>query len=703
MGALDRLFRPRAVALIGASRDRYAVGGAILHNLLRAGFQGAIFPVNPKAEALHSLKCYPSVEAIPDPVDLAIIAVPRAAVVEALRACGRKGVGAAVIITAGYRETGAAGRALEEELVRVAREGGIRLVGPNCMGIMNMAPDVRLQASFSASLPPSGNVAFASQSGAVGEAMLALLQERGLGLSMFVSLGNKADVSSNDLLAEWGDDPSTAVILLYMESFGHPQKFLEVAARVTRHTPIIAVKAGRSAAGARAAASHTGALAGSDRAVDALLAQSGVIRAGTIEECFVYASALATQPLPAGPRVAIITNAGGPAILATDTAIASGLQMAALSDATTAALRAALPPEASVANPVDMIASAQAAQYSTVVQAVAADPGVDALIVIFTALETNQPGPVADAIIVATRGLAKPVLVCFMGTITDPSAVTHMREASLPVYTFGEDAARALAVMVQCQAARQRPLSAPPPLPVGAWDEVHALCATLQRQQRRQMTLAEAQRVLQWAGIPVLPWREVASSDDAAAALAGLSLPVVAKVSSSVIVHKSDVSGVRLSLGSAEAVHTAIDELLARARAVDPEATIVLQQQATTGVEVIAGAVRDPRFGPLLMCGLGGVFVEVLQDVSFGVHPLHGTDIQAMLRRLKAFPLLDGARGRPKADLQALEDILRRIEALMVACPAIAELDINPLFAAPVDGVTAAADARVTLKESDGA
>ena len=585
----------------------------------------------------------------------------------------------------------------------MAREGGIRLVGPNCMGIMNMAPDVRLQASFSASLPPPGNVAFASQSGAVGEAMLALLQERGLGLSMFVSLGNKADVSSNDLLAAWGDDPSTAVILLYMESFGHPQKFLEAAARVTRHTPIIAVKAGRSAAGARAAASHTGALAGSDRAVDALLAQSGVIRAGTIEECFVYASALATQPLPAGPRVAIITNAGGPAILATDTAIASGLQMAALSDATTAALRAALPPEASVANPIDMIASAQAAQYSTVVQAVVADPGVDALIIIFTALETNQPGPVAEAIVAATRGIEKPVLVCFMGTITDPSAVTHMREASLPVYTFGEDAARALAVMVQCQAARQRPLIAPPPLPGGAWDEVQALCATLQRQQRRQMTLAEAQRVLQWAGIPVLPWREVASSADAAAALAGLSLPVVAKVSSSVIVHKSDVGGVRLSLDSAEAVRTAIDELLARARAVDPEATIVLQQQATAGVEVIAGAVRDPRFGPLLMCGLGGVFVEVLKDVSFGVHPLHGTDIQAMLRRLKAFPLLDGARGQPKANLQALEDILRRLEALMVACPAIAELDINPLFAAPVDGVTAAADARVTLKDSDGA
>jgi acetyl coenzyme A synthetase (ADP forming)-like protein len=702
MGALDRLFRPRAVALVGASRDRYAIGGAILHNLIRAGFRGTIYPVNPRVEQLQGLTCYPSVDALPSPVDLAIIAVPRPAVIETLRACGRARIGAAVLITAGYRETGADGRALEDEVVEVARTCGIRLVGPNCMGIMNMADDVRLQASFSASLPVTGTIAFASQSGAVGEALLALLHDRGLGLSMFVSLGNKADVSSNDLLAEWGDDPATRVILLYMESFGHPQKFLDVAARVTRHTPVIAVKAGRSAAGARAAASHTGALAGSDGAVDALLAQSGVIRADTVEECVVYASALATQPLPAGPRVAVITNAGGPAILATDTAVACGLQIATLTNETTTSLRALLPPEASVRNPIDMIASAQAPQYEAVVTQVAADPGVDALIVIFTALETNQPAPVADAIIAATRGLAKPVLVCFMGTMTEGSGVTRLREAGLPVYTFGEDAARALSVMVRYQATRQRPADPPEPRPEGDWPAIAGLCETLTRQQRRQLTLAEAQRVLEWAGIPVWPWREVASAAEVPAALAGCTFPVVAKVSSATIVHKSDVGGVILGLDSCEAVSGAVSTLLERARVVDPVATVVLQQQAPAGVEVIAGAVRDPRFGPLVMCGLGGVFVEVFKDVSLGVHPLRRSDIQSMLRRLKAFPLLDGARGRPKADLVALEDILRRLDALMVACPAIAEVDINPLIAAPVGSLTAAADARVTLG-SDGA
>jgi acetyl coenzyme A synthetase (ADP forming)-like protein len=702
MGALDRLFRPGAVALVGASRDRYAIGGAILHNLIRAGFRGQIFPVNPRAGVLHGLTCYPSVDALPAPVDLAIIAVPRPAVIATLRACGRAHIGAAVLITAGYRETGPEGRGLEDELLQVARACGIRLVGPNCMGIMNMADDVRLQASFSASLPATGTIAFASQSGAVGEAMLALLHERGLGVSMFVSLGNKADVSSNDLLAEWGDDSATRVILLYMESFGHPQKFLDVAARVTRHTPVIAVKAGRSAAGARAAASHTGALAGSDSAVDALLAQSGVIRADTIEECLIYASALATQPLPAGPRVVVVTNAGGPAILATDTAMACGLQMATLSDETTAALRALLPAEASVRNPIDMIASAQAPQYEAVVRRVAADPGVDALIVMFTALETNQPTPVADAIIAATRGLAKPVLACFMGTMTDGSGVTRLREAGLPVYTFGEDAARALSVMVRYQTARQRPVVPPAPLPEGDWAAITALCDTLARRQRRQMTLADAQRVLAWAGIPVWPWREVSSVDEVPAALTGLRLPAVAKISSAVIVHKSDVGGVLLGLHSPEAVSAAVVALLERARRVDPAATVVLQQQAPAGVEVIAGAVRDGRFGPLVMCGLGGVFVEVFKDVSLGVHPLRRSDIQAMLRRLRAFPLLDDARGRPKADLAALEDILRRLEALMVACPAIAEVDINPLIAAPVGSLTAAADACVTLA-ADGA
>lgn len=697
MASLDRLFRPRAVAVIGASRHLQSVGGAILHNLIRNGFRGTIAPINPNAQSLQGWPCFPTIDAVPFAIDLAVIAVPQAAVPDVLEACGRKGVGAVVLITAGYRESGADGRAREDEVVAVTRRYGMRLVGPNCMGIMNMAPDVRLQASFSAHAPAAGSVAFASQSGALGEIMLALLGERGLGLSMFVSLGNKADVSSNDLLDAWADDPQTRVIVLYMESFGHPQKFLETAARVTRRMPVIAVKSGRSRVGARAASSHTGALAGSDRAVDALLRQSGVIRADTLEECFLYASALASPRQPSGSRVAFITNAGGPAILATDTAIAAGLQVPELSPATQTALRAQLPATASVANPVDMIASAQAPQYDLVMRAVLADSAVDAVVVMFTALQTNDPGAVADAIVSAAQGQSKPILVCMMGAAKEASVTARLRQADLPVFTFPEDAARAMAVMVRYHAERERPCSPPAPAVVGQWAAIEALCATVRAEPRTHLTLAEAQRVLEWAGIPVHPWREVATVDEVPTALAHLTLPLVAKVSASAIVHKSDIGGVRLGLRTAAEVTTAVRDLLVLARARDPRATVVLQQQATVGTELIVGASRDPGFGPFVMCGLGGVFVEVLNDVAFGVHPLRASDADAMLRSLKAFPVLDGARGRPKTDRQVLCDLLLRLDALMTACPAIAEIDINPFFAAPVGTLAAAADARVIL------
>jgi acetyl coenzyme A synthetase (ADP forming)-like protein len=405
MNSLDLLFRPRAVAVIGASRDRRSVGGAILHNLLSFEFQGQVFPVNPKASVVHSLKCYASVEDIPDPVDMAVIAVPKPHVLGVLEACGRKGVGAVVMITAGFKETGEAGLALEREVVRIIKQYGIRLVGPNCMGIINMAPDVRLQASFSANEPMSGPVAFSSQSGALGEAILALLRERGLGLSMFVSLGNKADVSGNDLLEYWEEDPQTGLILMYLESFGNPQRFLEICQRVARTKPIIAVKSGRTAAGARAAASHTGSLAGADNAVEALFQQSGVIRATSIEELFVFASAFASQPPPRGTRVAIVTNSGGPAILATDACIELGLEIPTLSAETQQIIRAAVAPEASVTNPVDMIATATAPQYEVAMRAAADDPAIDAIIAIFTSLEMIDGPSVAQGIVRGARRL----------------------------------------------------------------------------------------------------------------------------------------------------------------------------------------------------------------------------------------------------------------------------------------------------------
>jgi acetyl coenzyme A synthetase (ADP forming)-like protein len=700
MSSLERLFHPRAVAVIGASRDRRSVGGSILHNLLSFEFQGQVFPVNPRASVVHSMKCYPTVEDIPDPVDLAVIAVPKPHVLGALESCGRKGVGAVVIITAGFKETGESGHALEREAVRIIKHYGIRLVGPNCMGIINMDPAVRLQASFSANEPVAGNVAFSSQSGALGEAILALLRERGLGLSTFVSLGNKADVSGNDLLEYWEADPQSDVVLMYLESFGNPQRFLEICQRVSKKKPIIAVKSGRTAAGARAAASHTGSLAGADNAVESLFAQSGVIRATSIEELFVYASAFASQPIPRGTRVAIVTNSGGPAILATDACIELGLEIPTLAAETQQRIRAVVAPEASVTNPVDMIATATAPQYEAAMRAAAEDPAIDAIISIFTSLEMIDGPSVAHGIVRGAAGCNKPVLVCFMGNLRSREAVDLMRDAGLAVYTFPEDAARALAAMVRYRHWLERPTGVRPQFAdidrVGLARAVKAVRAD----GRTQLTLVEAQQLLALAGLPVLPWREARSPDEARVAATTLGFPLVAKVSSSVIVHKSDVGGVRIGLESADGAALAFDEMMANALAHDPRATLVLQQQAAAGTEVILGAARDPKFGPLLMFGLGGIFVEVMKDVVFRIHPLSDRDAHDMIRSVKGFPLLDGARGRPKADLAALEAVILRLDAVMAACPDIAELDINPLFAGPIGSPTAAADARVTLHQT---
>ena len=698
MSSLDPLFHPRSVAVIGASRDRRSVGGSILHNLLSFEFQGQVFAVNPKATVVHSLKCYPSVEAIPDPIDLAVVAVPKPAVLEVLESCGRKGVGAVVLITAGFKEIGEAGAALERQAVAIVKHYGMRLVGPNCMGIINMDPAVRLQASFSANEPVAGNVAFSSQSGALGEAILALLRERGLGLSTFVSLGNKADVSGNDLLEYWETDEQTRVILMYMESFGNPKKFFETCRRLTKKKPVLAVKSGRTVAGARAAASHTGSLAGADIAVESLLAQSGVLRAASIEELFVYASAFASQPIPRGTRVAIVTNSGGPGILATDACIELGLQIAPLSEATQRTIRAAVAPEASVVNPVDMIATATGPQYEASLGAVARDPNIDAIITIFTSLEMIDGPDVAAGIVRGAAGCDKPILVCFMGNVRSREAVDIMRRAGLPVYTFPEDAARATAALVRYGRWLERPVGRIMRFDDWRPEEIQAVIAQAGADGRTQLTLAEAQRVFDCARIPVWPWREAVDAAEAVAAATAIGFPVVVKVSSSRIVHKSDVGGVRVNLATAADVQNAVIALLASVHAVDPHATLVVQQMARGGTEVILGAARDPKFGSLLMFGLGGIFVEVMKDVAFRVHPLSDIDVHEMIRAIRGFPLLAGVRGQAPVDLASIESALLRLDQLMADFPEIQEVDINPFFAAPASDDCAAADARITLR-----
>jgi acetyltransferase len=695
--SLDPLFRPQSVAVVGASRDRRTVGGSILHNLLTFEFQGQVFPVNPRATVVHSLKCYASVEEISDPVDLAVIAVPKQHVLAALESCGRKGVGGVVMITAGFKEVGEAGARLEQQVVEIVKRYGMRLVGPNCMGIINMDPLVRLQASFSANEPIAGNVAFSSQSGALGEAILALLRERGLGLSMFVSLGNKADVSGNDLIAYWEHDPNTRVILMYLESFGNPQKFLQLCRRVSKAKPILAVKSGRTAAGARAAASHTGSLAGAENAVDSLFTQAGVIRAATIEELFVYASAFASQPVPQGKRVAIVTNSGGPGILATDACIQLGLEIPTLAESTQATMRAVVAPEASLTNPVDMIATAAGPQYEACVRAVAQDPAIDAVVVIFTSLEMIDGPSVAAGIVSGAAECPKPVLVCFMGSVRSREAVEIMRRAGLAVYTFPEDAAQALAALVRYNSWRERPAGE-----FVRYDDIQreTICAiidTARAGRRRQLTLVEAQRVFEAAGIPYLAWREARDGRDAAACASALGFPVAVKLSSAVATHKSDIGGVRLGLQTPAEVEAAVDDMLARARSADSSATVVVQRMARGGTEVIMGSSRDPKFGPLMMFGLGGIFVEVLKDVAFRVHPICDVDARDMIRSVKGHALLAGARGRPPAHTASIEAALLRLSQLLSEFPEIVEFDINPFFAAASEQDSAAADARITL------
>lgn len=698
--SLDPIFRPRSVAVIGASRDVRSVGGSILHNLLSFQFNGLVFPVNPAAEVVHSLKCYPTVEAIPDPVDLAVIAVPRQFVLDVLDGCGRKGVRGVVVITAGFKEVGDAGRELERQVVERVKRHGMRLIGPNCMGIINMAPDVRLQASFSATQPVPGNVSFSSQSGALGEAILALLLERGLGLSMFVSLGNKADVSGNDLLEYWEHDTQTDVVLMYLESFGNPQRFLEICRRVTRTKPILAVKSGRTLAGARAAASHTGSLAGADNAVDSLLSQAGVIRAASVEQLFVYAAAFATQPIPRGNRVAIVTNSGGPGILATDACVHMGLEIPTLGEDTQARMRAVVAAEASVTNPVDMIATATGLQYEACVRAVAEDPHIDAVVAIFTSLEMIDGPSVATGIVRGARACGKPVLVCFMGNVRSREAIDIMRHEGLPVYTFPEDAAYALAAMVRYRRWQDRPAGAVPRFDDVRRDAIRETFASARATGRVQLTLAESQRVMEAAGVRVLPWQDAADAGAAVAAAHALGGPVALKVSSARLVHKSEAGGVRLNLNDPVGIRDAATAMLMGAQAVDPDATLVVQKMARGGTEVIFGSTHDPKFGPLMMFGLGGIFVEILKDVSFRVHPISDVDAREMVREIKSFPILTGARGHAPADLATLEITLLRLSQLLADFPEIAEFDINPYFAAPTAEAGGAGDARITLGPS---
>lgn len=711
---LEPLFRPRSIAVIGASRRRDSIGGAILKNLLEQGFQGPVYPVHRDAEYVQSVAAYPTVEAVPGSVDLAIIVVPAAHVLETVEACGRKGVRALVVISAGFKEVGPEGRERENALREAVRRHGMRLVGPNCLGILNTDPGVRMNATFAPVQPPPGRVAFSSQSGALGLAILDYARELNLGISQFVSVGNKADVSGNDLIEFWAQDDGTDVILLYLESFGNPSKFVQLARRVSREKPIVAVKSGRTASGARAATSHTGALAGSDAAVDALFHQSGVIRTDTIEELFDTALLLAYQPVPTGKRVAILTNAGGPGIMAADACESAGLELPALSAKTMKALRAFLPAEASVRNPVDMIASANAESYQKALALLVQDENVDAVIVIFVPpLVTGAPD-VARAILAGGKGSRKPILSCFMGSHGIPESLKSLNEGHIPSYAFPEAAAHTLARVAQYGRWRAAELGSTPKL-----RNVNAAAARQVLETEVAMLLAAGgdgdvkadsptgwvspeslRALLQAYGITTPTLRTAANRGEAAVAAKQIGFPVVMKVKSPDAVHKTDVGGVKLNLGTEEEAARAFDEIRASLVQKKPGARfegVTVEPMISGGIETIVGMTRDPLFGPVVLFGLGGVAVELLRDVSVRVAPITDRDAEEMLRGIRGAPLLDGYRGATPVNHASLLDLLHRVSRLAADHPEILELDLNPVVAFPGTKPALVLDARVRI------
>ena len=696
-GTLEPLFRPRSIAVIGASRRRDSIGGAILRNLLEQEFQGPVYPVHREASYVQSVPAYPTVEAIPGEVDLAIIVVPAAHVLETVEACGRKGVRALVVISAGFKEVGPEGRERETALREVVRRHGMRLVGPNCLGILNTDPGVRMNATFAPVQPPPGRVAFSSQSGALGLAILDYARELNLGISQFVSVGNKADVSGNDLIEFWAQDDGTDVILLYLESFGNPSKFVQLARRVSREKPIVAVKSGRTASGARAATSHTGALAGSDAAVDALFHQSGVIRTDTIEELFDTALLLAYQPFPTGRRVAILTNAGGPGIMAADACESAGLELPALSSKTTKALRAFLPAEASVRNPVDMIASAGAESYQKALSLLVADENVDAVIVIFVPpLVTGAPA-VARAILAGGKGSRKPILSCFMGSHGVPESLKSLNEGHIPSYAFPEAAARTLARVAEYGRWRASEPGTVPKLRNVNTTVAREIIAGASPGWLPPDSLA---RLLQAYGITTPGLRTAANRGEAAVAAKQIGFPVVMKVKSPDVVHKTDVGGVKLGLRTEEDAARAFDEIRASLTQKKPDARfegVTVEPMVAGGIETIVGMTRDPLFGPVVLFGLGGVAVELLRDVSVRVAPITDRDAEEMLGEIRGAPLLDGYRGAPPVHKTSLLDLLHRVSRLAIDHPEILELDLNPVVAFPGTKAALVLDARVRV------
>ena len=704
--SLRPFFYPRSVAVIGASRDPKSIGYRLLEALVNSHFRGAVYPVNPHATEIAGIQVYPSIPSVPKPVDLAVIAVPSEKVLSIVDECASAGVRALVVITSGFAEVGPEGKARQMQLVEKVRQHGMRMVGPNCFGILNTDPSVRLNATFTSLFPLSGRVAMSSQSGAIGLATLAATRRVHLGISSFVSIGNKADVSTNDLLQYWEEDPATETILLYMESFGNPRRFARIARRVSARKPIVAVKAGRSESGRRAAGSHTAALAASDVAVDAMFHQTGVIRAETLDELLTVALGFDAQPLPSGRRVGIITNAGGLAILCTDACEASGLIVPELSAQTKKDLEAFLPVTAARTNPVDLIASATPEQYAEAVSTVLAAEEIDALIILYVSVTMIDTAGIADGI---KRGIErgrtaaskrKPVFISWMAE-GDSDRVFSASTETIPVYGLPETPALVLGKMASYSEWQQQPIGIVPDFDDLELSVARTICATaLAQRGNGWLTTEETRSVLRAIQVPVQSGGIALTADEAVALAEKVGWPVAVKLASHEVMHKTEYGGVHLNLSSEQSVREAFGSIrngLVQRNQLSAMEGVLVQPMVTGGVEVMVGVTHDSVFGPLIAFGLGGIHVEILGDVQFRITPLTEDDAVQMIRGIKGYPLLKGYRGHPPADVEAIKDVLLRISRLVEEIPEILELDLNPVFClAPGQGCRIV-DARIRV------
>ncbi|MEW6566617.1 MAG: acetate--CoA ligase family protein [Chloroflexota bacterium] len=679
--SLECFFRPRSVAVIGASSDSRKLGHAVLANLVSGGFLRdgrQVYPINPKGGTILGQKAYASVAEVPEAIDLAILVIPYMQVPEALRACGEKRIPGAIVISAGFREAGREGLEREQELVHISRAYGIRLIGPNCLGVIDTVTP--LNASFSAGMPPAGPMAFMSQSGALGTAILDWAQAGRLGMSKFVSLGNKADVDEVDLLREWMNDETSRVVLCYIEGLPDGQEFMRVARQVSKVKPIVAIKSGVTQAGARAVTSHTGSLAGSEQAYQAAFHQAGVVRVTSLEDLFDCARAFGYLPPLRSDRIAIVTNAGGPGILATDALERAGLRLARFDPERIRTLEKFLPDAASAANPVDVLGDARADRYRFALEQVCADPHVDGVLVILTPQAMTEIEDTARAVAEVARQASVPIVACFMGEARVSAGVAVLEANRLPNFPYPERAARVLKAMSTYRSYQAEPLPQFESLPLDHERIRQTLDQSL-AEGRVTVGEAEARQVLVACGLRI-PSAELAATPEEAIEIASrIGYPVVLKVASPDILHKTDVGGVRLGLENADGVRDAFDLITYRARRYLPEARLwgcLVQKMVPPGLEVLIGMNRDPQFGPLVTFGLGGIYVETLRDVAFRVAPFSRQQAEDMLGEIRARTILDGVRGKPPVDKQDLVEALLRIGHLVIDFPEIAELDINP-------------------------